>query len=155
MSRAAARAKWKRLRSARCHNSRKCPRPLKCITPSKQNLAENLVFTKPLPDRQGLFRVVTGAIYVRTRGRPMLQSIAFGNTPANRPLPPMKTPDSRRAFHTPTRHYHRYRTERQDPWSTWIGRRKKAARRKKQILAWIGAAFGFAGLIALVCYELL
>jgi hypothetical protein len=67
----------------------------------------------------------------------------------------MKTPDSRRAFHAPTRHYHRHRTERQDPWNIWIGSEKKAARRKKRILAWIGTVFGFAGLIALVCYELL
>jgi hypothetical protein len=70
----------------------------------------------------------------------------------------MKTPDSRREFHTPSRHYHRHRIQDPDPWDTWLGLEKKArrgARRGRKIAVWTFGVAGFLAVVGLVCYELL
>lgn len=69
----------------------------------------------------------------------------------------MKTPDSRRAFHTPSRHYHRHRIQDPDPWNTWLGLEKKTAegKRSRRLILWTLGSFSFVAVIAAACYRLL
>ncbi len=68
----------------------------------------------------------------------------------------MKTPDSRPRFKSATRHYHRYREENRDGWSSWIdgskpGPNGRGARRKWMLATLIG--LGATGLIVAAVYS--
>jgi len=71
----------------------------------------------------------------------------------------MKTPDTRPRFQAPKRHYHRSRVENPHAgWESWIGHPKKERKLAPgiwRIAGWLGALLAFAGLIVLMCYQLL
>lgn len=63
----------------------------------------------------------------------------------------MKTPDSRPRNPSATRHYHRYRAESSDGWSTWVdGARKPGKPKRGDRWKWLLAAGGVVGLATLL-----